>query len=68
MLPERYAASGTVTQCNKVVEASGVLGLFDTRRDAELAGLDWTGLGSGVGGQSRVKAQHRADRLHFGSS
>jgi hypothetical protein len=30
MLPERYAASGTITQRNKVVEASGVLGLFDT--------------------------------------
>jgi hypothetical protein len=41
MLPERYAASGTITQRNKVVEASGVLGLFDTQRDAELAGLDW---------------------------
>jgi hypothetical protein len=41
MLPERYAASGTITQRNKVVEASGVLGLFDTQQDAELAGLEW---------------------------
>lgn len=41
MLPERYAASGTITQRNKVVEASGVLGLFDTQQEAELAGLDW---------------------------
>ena len=41
MLPERYAASGTITERNKVVEASGVLGLFDTQHEAELAGLDW---------------------------
>jgi hypothetical protein len=41
MLPERYAASGTITQRNKVVEASGVLGLSDTQEDAESAGLEW---------------------------
>lgn len=41
MLPERYAASGTITQRNKVVEASGVLGLFDMQEDAEFAGLEW---------------------------
>jgi hypothetical protein len=41
MLPERYAASGTITKHNKVVDASGALGLFDTLREAELAGLEW---------------------------
>jgi hypothetical protein len=41
MLSQRYAASGTITQRNKVVEASGVLGRFDTQHEAELAGLDW---------------------------
>jgi hypothetical protein len=45
MLPERYAASGTITQRNKVVEASGVLGLSDNRRTRNL--LAWSGLGSG---------------------
>lgn len=55
MLPERYAAGGTITQRNKVVQASGVLGLFDTQHEAELAGL-----GPGLGGRSRVTAQQRA--------
>ena len=39
--PERYAASGTITQSNKVIEASGVLGFFDTDEEAQQAGLDW---------------------------
>ncbi|KDB06991.1 hypothetical protein LIG30_3789 [Burkholderia sp. lig30] len=39
--PERYAASGTITQHNKLVEASGVLGVFDTEDEARLAGLAW---------------------------
>ena len=39
--PERYAASGTITKDNKVVEASGVLGEFGTQDEAELAGLRW---------------------------
>ncbi len=39
--PERYAASGTITQHNKLVEASGVLGVFDTEDEARLAGLEW---------------------------
>jgi len=39
--PERYAASGTITQHNKLVEASGVLGVFDSEDDARLAGLEW---------------------------
>ena len=38
---ERYAASGTITLDNKVVEASGVLGAFSTEEEAELAGLRW---------------------------
>ena len=36
--PERFAASGTITQNNKLVEASGVLGVFDTEDDAREAG------------------------------
>lgn len=39
--PERYAASGTITRQNKLVDASGVLGYFDTEEQAKLAGLDW---------------------------
>jgi len=39
--PERYAASGTITQRNRLVEASGVLGYFDTESDAQAAGLSW---------------------------
>ena len=38
---ERYAASGTITRDTKVVEASGVLGAFDTEEEAELADLAW---------------------------
>ncbi|WP_322054483.1 hypothetical protein [Paraburkholderia bannensis] len=41
LAPERYAASGTITQDNKFIEASGVLGLFDTEREAQEAGLAW---------------------------
>jgi hypothetical protein len=36
-----YAASGTITQRNKLVEASGVLGSFGTEEEATSAGLDW---------------------------
>jgi hypothetical protein len=36
-----FAASGTVTKQNQLVEASGVLGVFDTEEDAALAGLNW---------------------------
>jgi hypothetical protein len=38
---ERYAASGTITRNNKLVEASGILGHFNTEHEAELAGLEW---------------------------
>ncbi|QCP48274.1 hypothetical protein FAZ95_03150 [Trinickia violacea] len=39
--PERYAASGTITQHNELVEASGVLGYFETEEEAQFAGLQW---------------------------
>jgi hypothetical protein len=39
--PERYAASGTITRSNKLIEASSVLGVFDTEDEARQAGLDW---------------------------
>lgn len=39
--PIHFAGSGTVTRDTKVVEASGVLGLFDTDEEAELMGLSW---------------------------
>ena len=42
--PERHAAGGAVTRHNKLVEASGILGYFDTEEQARRAGLDWTGL------------------------
>jgi hypothetical protein len=38
---ERYAASGTVTKGGKFVEASGILGVFDSEPDAEHLGLEW---------------------------
>ena len=41
LLPERYAASGTITRDTKMVEASGVIGVFDTEEGAQFAGLDW---------------------------
>ncbi|USX06685.1 hypothetical protein [Paraburkholderia fungorum] len=39
--PEQYAGSGTITRDTKIVEASGVLGVFDTEEEAQFAGLDW---------------------------
>ncbi|MFM0356475.1 hypothetical protein PQR12_23520 [Paraburkholderia nemoris] len=39
--PERCAASVTITRDAKMVETSGVLAVFDTGEDAQLAGLDW---------------------------
>jgi hypothetical protein len=39
--PERYAAGGTITQSRRLVEASGVLGNFETEEEAQLAGLAW---------------------------
>ncbi|WP_413213346.1 hypothetical protein [Paraburkholderia kururiensis] len=37
----RYAASGTITQRNKLVEASGVLGCLEGEEQATSAGLAW---------------------------
>jgi hypothetical protein len=39
--PKRYAASGTITHGGKLVQASGVLGHFESEEDAQLAGLGW---------------------------
>ncbi|QCP55034.1 hypothetical protein FAZ95_36935 [Trinickia violacea] len=36
-----YAAGGTITRDNKLVETSGVLGSFETEEKAELVGLNW---------------------------
>lgn len=36
-----YAASGTITRGNKLVEGSGVLGIFETDEEARLVGLAW---------------------------
>ena len=33
--PERYAASGTITRQGKLIEASGILGIFDSELDAQ---------------------------------
>jgi hypothetical protein len=41
LAPERYAASGTITRDRKFVDASGVLGVFDTEGEAQDAGLSW---------------------------
>ncbi|MEW9586871.1 hypothetical protein [Paraburkholderia sp. DGU8] len=37
----RYAASGTITRESKVIEASGVLGSYDSEEEAEHAGVSW---------------------------
>ncbi|CAB3731314.1 hypothetical protein R8871_05761 [Paraburkholderia graminis C4D1M] len=42
--PARYAASGTITRGGnggKLIQASGVLGDFESEEDAQLAGLEW---------------------------
>ena len=41
LMQERYAASGTIFQNGKFVEASGVLGHFATEGEAQQAGLAW---------------------------
>jgi hypothetical protein len=38
---QKYAASGTITKDNRVIEASGVLDDFATEEEAETAGLAW---------------------------
>lgn len=37
----RYAASGTITRDRRLIEASGVLGVFATEEEAQDAGLSW---------------------------
>jgi hypothetical protein len=44
LLPERYAARGTIIGETKMVEASGILGVFDTKEEAQLVGLNTHGL------------------------
>jgi hypothetical protein len=39
--PEHYVASGTVTRSSKFVEASGILGVFNTEEEAQEVGLAW---------------------------
>lgn len=39
--PERYAASGTITHDNKLVDGSGILDFFDSEEEAQEAGLAW---------------------------
>jgi hypothetical protein len=41
LVQERYAASGTITQNNRLIEASEVLGYFGTEDEAQQAGLAW---------------------------
>lgn len=38
---EKFAASGTVTRGGKFVEASGVLGAFESEVEAQKYGLNW---------------------------
>ncbi|WP_322050570.1 hypothetical protein [Paraburkholderia bannensis] len=39
--PDRYAASGTITRDNRLVESSGVIGTFSSEEEAQSAGLEW---------------------------
>jgi hypothetical protein len=39
--PEQFAAGGTITLNNKLIETSGVLGRFNTEEEARHCGLDW---------------------------
>jgi hypothetical protein len=41
LTPELYAASGTITAGTRLVEASGVLGTFETEQQATDAGIAW---------------------------
>jgi hypothetical protein len=62
LMQGRYAACGTSTQNNKLVDASGVLGYFDTEEDAQQAGLAW------ARAWFSVCSQRRNSQLHYGSS
>lgn len=39
--PERFAASGTITRNNRLVEASSLLGVFNTSDEARAIGIEW---------------------------
>jgi len=41
LAPERFAGSGTITQDRKLIEASGIIGVFETEQEAQGAGLAW---------------------------
>lgn len=41
LAPARYAGSGTITRERRFIEASGILGVFDTEEEAQNAGLAW---------------------------
>jgi hypothetical protein len=41
LVSERYAASGTIPRERKFIEASGVLGVYDTEEEAQDGGLSW---------------------------
>ncbi|MFP3708595.1 hypothetical protein SB783_31745 [Paraburkholderia sp. SIMBA_009] len=41
LMPERYAAGGTITQDNNLICTSGALDLFDSEEGAQAAGLAW---------------------------
>lgn len=41
LAPALYAASGTITRDRRFIEASGVLGVFDTEEEAQDVGLSW---------------------------
>lgn len=41
LAPEWYSASGTITRDRRFIEASGVLGVFDTEEEPQEIGLSW---------------------------
>lgn len=51
--PERYAASGTITVGGKLIEASGILGYFDTGKKRNLPG----GIGHAPGSTRTVDSR-----------
>lgn len=40
LAPDRYAASGTITRNNRLVESSGVIGAFSSEEEAQSADLE----------------------------
>jgi len=62
--PERYAGSGTITRDTKIVEATGVLGVFDTEERSAACGV---GLGARLCRHPRIVLCSRQTglRIHF---